>query len=357
MAISEEGGLVTLQRGNHRRCWTSCWAGRRSRRALPRDADLRNLRGRQHLHEPPLPRPFADWALSAAVRLRLPRRADRAGRASLGLHIHPEGRVYITPNIGGFVGADTVGVIVASELDLADGPRAAIDIGTNGEIVVAHDGEVYACSTAAGPAFEGARISQGMRAASGAIDKVEIGEEVQLSRPRARIPPLGLCGSGLVDVVAGLVRAGVVSETGRMLPPQELSGVPEKVRRRVVENGGRPGVRPGLRGRGGRGKAGVADGARRAGVAAREGRHLRRAHARCSTWRTSRRGTWNGSCWPGRLATIFAARARWRSGWYRICRPSGFSPSATPPVWEHGWCFLPWRCAAGRRKFPGACGI
>jgi uncharacterized 2Fe-2S/4Fe-4S cluster protein (DUF4445 family) len=155
----------------------------------------------------------------------------RAGE--LGLSIHPEGRVYVTPNIGGFVGADTVGVIVASELDLADGPRAAIDIGTNGEIVVSRDGDLFACSTAAGPAFEGARIRQGMRASRGAIDAVAIHDDVTL-HVIGDAPPLGLCGSGLVDAVAGLVRAGVVDERGRLLPPEELASVPEQVRRRVI---------------------------------------------------------------------------------------------------------------------------
>jgi uncharacterized 2Fe-2S/4Fe-4S cluster protein (DUF4445 family) len=163
------------------------------------------------------------------------RGAQSVRACELGLAIHPEGRVYVTPSIGGFVGADTVGVIVASELDLADGPRAAIDIGTNGEIVVSRDGELYACSTAAGPAFEGARIRQGMRAARGAIDAVTIGEEVAI-HVIGHGPPIGLCGSGLVDAVAGLVRAGVVDARGRLLPPEELPSVPEQVKRRVVQN-------------------------------------------------------------------------------------------------------------------------
>lgn len=163
------------------------------------------------------------------------RGAQTVRACELGLNIHPEGRVYVTPNIGGFVGADTVGVIVASELDLADGPRAAIDIGTNGEIVVSRDGELYACSTAAGPAFEGARIRQGMRAARGAIDAVAIHDDVTL-HVIGEAPPIGLCGSGLVDAVAGLVRRGVVDERGRLLPPEELPSLPEQVKRRVVQN-------------------------------------------------------------------------------------------------------------------------
>lgn len=155
--------------------------------------------------------------------------------AELGLGIHPEGRVYVLPNIGGFVGADTVGVILASELDLADGPRAAVDIGTNGEIVVARNGELYACSTAAGPAFEGARIGQGMRAAAGAIDAVTVEGEMRY-HVLGNAPPRGMCGSGLVDAVAGLVKLGVIAETGRLLGPEELPPGAEKVKGRVVEN-------------------------------------------------------------------------------------------------------------------------
>ena len=163
------------------------------------------------------------------------REAQCVRAADLGLGIHPEGRVYVLPNIGGFVGADTVGVIIASELDLGDGPRAAVDIGTNGEIVVAKNSELYACSTAAGPAFEGARIRQGMRAATGAIDAVSVDGEVRY-HVIGDAPPRGLCGSGLVDAVAGLVKAGVVTESGRLLGPEELPATAEKVKRRVVQN-------------------------------------------------------------------------------------------------------------------------
>jgi uncharacterized 2Fe-2S/4Fe-4S cluster protein (DUF4445 family) len=163
------------------------------------------------------------------------REAQVVRAAELGLHLHPEGRVYVLPLIGGFVGADTVGVIIASELDLADGPRAAVDIGTNGEIVVAKDSELYACSTAAGPAFEGARIRQGMRAAAGAIDAVSVDGEVHY-HVIGDAPPRGICGSGLVDAVAGLVQLGVISEAGRLLRPEELPPAAEKVKRRVVQN-------------------------------------------------------------------------------------------------------------------------
>ncbi len=143
----------------------------------------------------------------------------------LGIHINPRGRVHILPGIGGFVGADTIGVILASGLEEPRGLRIAVDIGTNGEVVVAKEGRLLACSTAAGPAFEGARISQGMRAASGAID------QVSLANPRGEAaldsglsihtidgtPARGLCGSGLVDAVAALREAGLITPAGRLL--------------------------------------------------------------------------------------------------------------------------------------------
>jgi uncharacterized 2Fe-2S/4Fe-4S cluster protein (DUF4445 family) len=159
------------------------------------------------------------------------------GAAELGIDINPAGRVYMVPGIGGFVGADTVGVILASELDVSNGLRVAVDIGTNGEIVVARDGDLYACSTAAGPAFEGARISQGMRAASGAIDSVTVDGAVRY-HVIGDVPPRGLCGSGVVDAVAELVKAGIVDGSGRFRAPEELDWVEEKVRRRVVRNEG-----------------------------------------------------------------------------------------------------------------------
>jgi len=155
--------------------------------------------------------------------------------ADLGIEAHREARVLMMPNIGGFVGADTVGVILASELDRAKGLQVAVDIGTNGEIVVARDGELYACSTAAGPAFEGAGISCGMRAAAGAIDRVAIDDDVSY-HVLGDVPPRGLCGSGLVDAVAEMVKVGAIAESGRLLKPEEVESLPEKVRRRLAWN-------------------------------------------------------------------------------------------------------------------------
>jgi uncharacterized 2Fe-2S/4Fe-4S cluster protein (DUF4445 family) len=163
-------------------------------------------------------------------------RSSRVVRAAdLGIAVHPEAQVFVAPNIGSYVGADTVGVILASELDRTDGITVAVDIGTNGEIVVATEGRMYACSTAAGPAFEGARISRGMRAAAGAIDAAAIAADVEY-HVIGDAPPRGLCGSGLVDVVAELVEVGAIAESGRMRRPDELPSDREKVRRRLIEN-------------------------------------------------------------------------------------------------------------------------
>lgn len=163
------------------------------------------------------------------------REARTVRAADVGIAINPEGLLFVVPNIGGFVGADTVGVMLAGELDRAAGVVLAVDIGTNGEIAVTRDGELYACSTAAGPAFEGARISCGMRAAAGAIDELTIDHDVHY-HVLGDAAPLGLCGSGLVDAVAELVKAGVVTEAGRMRRAEEVSDLPEKVKRRLVEN-------------------------------------------------------------------------------------------------------------------------
>jgi uncharacterized 2Fe-2S/4Fe-4S cluster protein (DUF4445 family) len=107
-----------------------------------------------------------------------------------------------------------------------------IDIGTNGEMVLAHNGSLLAASTAAGPAFEGARIRQGMRAASGAIEKVSFAPEVVLN-VIGNSSPSGICGTALIDTAAELLRFGILDETGRMQPACELPDLPDSLARRL----------------------------------------------------------------------------------------------------------------------------
>jgi uncharacterized 2Fe-2S/4Fe-4S cluster protein (DUF4445 family) len=159
-------------------------------------------------------------------------RALEVEASELGLKINPAGQVTFLPNIAGYVGSDTVGVILATNMDQRSDTCAAIDIGTNGELVLAAGGRLMACSTAAGPAFEGAQIKQGMRAASGAIEKVSYADgEIQLGMIDDA-PACGICGSGLIDAAAALLDAGLIEPSGRFVNPEEN---PDKVPARFKE--------------------------------------------------------------------------------------------------------------------------
>ncbi|NLY52148.1 MAG: ATP-binding protein [Firmicutes bacterium] len=150
----------------------------------------------------------------------------------LGLAVNPEAPVTFLPNVAGFVGADTVGVVVATGLANQDGRVLMVDIGTNGEIVMSHGGRMVSCSTAAGPAFEGAQISSGMRAGEGAIEFVEIGEDIEIE-VIGQTRPRGICGSGLIDLIAELLKVGIIDETGRLQDASELQGLSPKLLERI----------------------------------------------------------------------------------------------------------------------------
>lgn len=166
------------------------------------------------------------------------REALEGEAASLRVHIHPRAKFYIFPQIGGFVGGDTTAGILATRLDQAQAPTLLVDIGTNGEIVLAHNGHLLATSVAAGPAFEGARIVNGMRATSGAIEKVIIDGDVRLN-VIGNTKPAGLCGSALIDVAAEMLRVGILDFTGRILPPSEVPGtLPPAILARLIEDNG-----------------------------------------------------------------------------------------------------------------------
>ncbi len=161
----------------------------------------------------------------------------RKSAHDLGLNMPPDTECFIFPQIGGFVGGDTVSGILATRLAESEKPSLMVDVGTNGEIVLAAKGRLLAASVAAGPAFEGARIVNGMRAAKGAIEKVVIEEgDIELS-VIGNAAPTGLCGTGLIDAAAMLLRQGILDDTGRILEPAELpEGLPESLRRRVIES-------------------------------------------------------------------------------------------------------------------------
>ncbi len=134
----------------------------------------------------------------------------------IGLHIAPGAYVHLLPNIAGFVGADHVAMLLATGLRDAPGLSLALDIGTNTEVCLANAGRMSSVSCASGPAFEGAHIQHGMRAAAGAIEHVRLeGERVEY-QTIGGAPPVGLCGSGILDALAQLYRHGVVDQTGRL---------------------------------------------------------------------------------------------------------------------------------------------
>jgi uncharacterized 2Fe-2S/4Fe-4S cluster protein (DUF4445 family) len=137
-----------------------------------------------------------------------------------GIHIHRHGHVYLFPAIGRYVGGDTVAMVLTL-LDDKDKTWLAVDIGTNGEIVLFHAGKRISTSTAAGPAFEGAHIHQGMRAMAGAIDHVFFHENEIHYHVIDNVPAQGICGSGLIDLLAVLLKTGLVSESGKLLSTTE----------------------------------------------------------------------------------------------------------------------------------------
>ena len=150
--------------------------------------------------------------------------AHSVAARDVGLKIHPLGRLYTAPLIASFVGADTVGVILATGMNESARLRLAIDIGTNGEIVLGTRERLIACSTAAGPAFEGARIRYGMRAATGAIDRVDLQGETLVLHTIDDAPAVGLCGTGLIDAVAAMVEGEVLGASGRMRAAADVAG-------------------------------------------------------------------------------------------------------------------------------------
>src|SRR5256886_2151748 len=153
----------------------------------------------------------------------------------LFLKVAPEARVCLLPIVAGFVGADAVAVALATRIYESAEVRVAVDIGTNGEVLLGSRDRLWACSAPAGPALEGGQIRHGMRGALGAIDRVEIADDVRV-HTIGESPALGICGSGLVDLLAGLLDAGVIDWTG-LIRLEARETLPPKLRARVEMRG------------------------------------------------------------------------------------------------------------------------
>ncbi|HVS77286.1 MAG TPA: ASKHA domain-containing protein, partial [Steroidobacteraceae bacterium] len=149
----------------------------------------------------------------------------------IGLSLHAGARAYVLPCVAGHVGADTAGMILAERPDLGDAVTLLVDVGTNAEIVLGNRERLLACSSPTGPAFEGAQISCGQRAAPGAIERVRIdpatleprfkviGSELWSDQPGFEesveaTGVTGICGSGIIDVIAEMYLAGIISQDG-----------------------------------------------------------------------------------------------------------------------------------------------
>ena len=165
---------------------------------------------------------------------------DVAAR-DIGVRLAPGARIHLLPNIAGYVGADHVSMLLATGFAACDRTVLAIDIGTNTEMCLAHREQMTSLSCASGPAFEGAHIKFGMRAAPGAIERVRIVDGRPQYQTICGEPPVGLCGSGLLDAVAHLRRAGLLDGKGRLAGPgvREAEGDVEFVIADEAEAGNR----------------------------------------------------------------------------------------------------------------------
>ncbi|MDR1573284.1 MAG: ASKHA domain-containing protein [Clostridiales Family XIII bacterium] len=153
-----------------------------------------------------------------------------------GFAISPFGLAYLPPLISAYVGADISSGVLAAQLHKREGRSLFVDIGTNGEMILAADGRLCAASAAAGPAFEGMNIKFGMRATAGAIEHFKTEDTGAFSvRAIGGAPPSGICGSGLIDIMGELVGNGVLDETGRFVSADALP--PHFAARMTCEDG------------------------------------------------------------------------------------------------------------------------
>ena len=157
--------------------------------------------------------------------------------ADVGLELHPEALFFVMPAKSGYIGGDLIGVVLASgAAEQEDEITLGLDLGTNGEIFLGNGKRLLTCSAAAGPALEGARISDGMIARSGAIEAANLESGDLHYRVIGNIDPKGICGSGLVDLVAVLVQCGIIDHEGLICPPRRRAA--EDLSSRIISRSG-----------------------------------------------------------------------------------------------------------------------
>ncbi|MBU4228501.1 DUF4445 domain-containing protein [bacterium] len=152
------------------------------------------------------------------------------------LTLKPNANIYMLPNISAYVGADIIAGVLATCMWKKEKNILFLDLGTNGEIVLSARGKLWACSAAAGPAFEGARISSGMRAAEGAIDKVKMDYKSFAYSVIKAGKVRGICGSGLIDLIAEMLKLGLINKSGKLIDREECnSELSEEIKKRIIK--------------------------------------------------------------------------------------------------------------------------
>jgi len=147
--------------------------------------------------------------------------------AFVGMDINPQAWVQFIPGVAGYMGGDITAGVLVTGMAFADGVNLFIDIGTNGEMVLGGKEWLLSCACSAGPAFEGGGIRHGMRAMRGAIEQVEItrgGREVKYATV-GNAPPAGICGSGLIESVSQMYRAGIIDRGGKLISDSDIPRV------------------------------------------------------------------------------------------------------------------------------------
>ncbi|MHC2995003.1 MAG: DUF4445 domain-containing protein [Candidatus Atribacteria bacterium] len=152
------------------------------------------------------------------------------------LELNPTANIYVLPNISAFIGADVVAGVLSTSMWREEKLVLFVDLGTNGEVVLGSKKRLWACSTAAGPAFEGARISSGMRAIEGAIEKVKMTNKSINWRTISDVKVKGLCGSGLIDLIAEMFKLGLINKSGKLIDKEDCKPeISEEIKKRIIK--------------------------------------------------------------------------------------------------------------------------
>lgn len=137
----------------------------------------------------------------------------------IGLNMNPEAYIYALPNVSRFLGGDAIGDILAGNIHKSEEMSLMVDLGTNGEIIFGNSSWLFSCSCASGPAFEGEGVRHGMRAAEGGIEHIKIDNRTYKTEYSVigKVKPKGICGSGLIDIVAEMFRVGIMDFAGKIV--------------------------------------------------------------------------------------------------------------------------------------------